>query len=233
MKKKAILGIETSASTCSIALFSEEELIAEKIDSTPNAHAHKIAPFAEELIEIAKENDYEIIAIAISNGPGSYTGLRIGSAFAKGYAFAKNIPIIAISTLKSISSYFIQKEVIEEKSVIIPMIDAGRMEVYTCVLNQSIELLSPISAQIIDEKSFSEYEENEAIYFIGTGALKCKEVLPLKNASFQEIIPMAHHLQYLAFQYYKSQEFVDTAYWEPDYIKPYKVVVAKNKVLNR
>ncbi len=234
MKEKAILGIETSANICSLALFTEDRIIAERVATEVNTHSLSIAPFAEEIVAEAQKDELEIVAVAVSAGPGSYTGLRIGAAFAKGYAFAKNIPLIAVSTLELLTAAFLEEiHSIEGNALIIPMIDAGRMEVYSAIYNVERMLEEAPQAKIVDSNSYNDILVSVPQYFVGTGAIKCQEFLQRKGRCFKHIEPYASSLRRPAFLYYNSEHFVDVAYWTPEYIKPYNVVVAKNKVLNR
>lgn len=230
---KALLAIDTTTSVCSLALLTEEGVIAERTDREANAHAARIAPFAEELMEVAKGEGLEIAGIALSNGPGSYTGLRIGAAFAKGYAFATGLPIVAISTLESLVSGFVSVHELPSEALIIPMVDAGRMEVYTAVYSVTRELLVPPHAAIITGDSFQELNPEVPKYFVGNGAPKCEGTIALSHATFSDWECCARHLRVPAFERLTRGEWADIAYWEPDYIKPYNAIIAKNKVLLR
>lgn len=231
-ERTAFLAVETSSNVCSLALFTASEIIAERTDTEPNAHAKQVALFAKELLEEAKQRGLQVEAIALSSGPGSYTGLRIGTSFAKGYAFATGKPIIAISTLEALASGFLQSNAIPSEATIIPMIDAGRMEVYTASYTSQLKELSAPEAAIITPESFQKLLDTPA-FFIGNGAPKCAQTISLPNASFLPFDCMARNMQKIAFERYAEGRFANLAYWEPDYIKPYNALIAKNKVLNR
>lgn len=231
--RSALLAIETSSNSCSLALLTLSEVVAEQVNTEPNIHAKQIAVFAQELLEEAEQKGLQIEGIALSSGPGSYTGLRIGASFAKGYAFATGKPIVAISTLEALASGFLQSNQLASDACIISMIDAGRMEVYTASYTPLLEEISSPQAAIITDESFQEFAGASPIYFIGNGALKCQDTLQLPNASFQHFECLARNMQKIAFDRYAKGKFVNLAYWEPDYIKPYNAIVAKNKILNR
>ncbi len=233
-ERTALLAIDTSSSVCSLALLTADEVVAERTDREQNAHARQIGVFARELLDIAQEQGLRMEGITLSSGPGSYTGLRIGASFAKGYAFATGKPIIAISTLEALAAGFLQTNNSPEGARIVPMLDAGRMEVYTASYSSSLEELSAPQSMIVTPESFQEEALSALpLYFVGSGAAKCQSVITHADASFISLDCMARNMQKVAFQRYASRQFVDLAYWEPDYIKSYNAVIAKNKVLNR
>ena len=178
---EAILAIDTSTNVCSLALLSREGVIAERIDRKGNEHAALIARFADELKSEASEKGYSIVAVAVSGGPGSYTGLRIGASFAKGYCFASGKPLIAVSTLESLAWGAIEQRLIPQGALIVPMIDAGRMEVYTATYSaEGIQLVAP-QAEIIQPESYTDVPLDTPICLIGNGAAKCADRLPLPD----------------------------------------------------
>jgi tRNA threonylcarbamoyladenosine biosynthesis protein TsaB len=165
-------------------------------------------------------------AIAVSAGPGSYTGLRIGVSTAKGLSYALDIPLITVGTLESMLE---SVEPAEDTALLCPMLDARRMEVYCLLGNNSNDIIEPSNPKIIDESSFEEYLENHIIYFYGNGAEKCKAIIKHKNARFvDEVTPSAINIGKLASNKFKKQEFADLAYFEPEYLKVFHAIKAKN-----
>lgn len=230
---EAILAIDTSTNVCSLALLSREGVIAERIDRKGNEHAALIARFADELKSEAGEKGYSIVAVAVSGGPGSYTGLRIGASFAKGYCFASGKPLIAVSTLESLAWGAIEQRLIPQGALIVPMIDAGRMEVYAATYSaEGIQLVAP-HAEIIQPESYTDVPLDTPICLIGNGAAKCAEVLTDARFRITPTEAFASSLRLPAWQALDQGRTADVAYWVPDYIKPYNAVIAKNKVLNR
>ncbi len=212
-----ILNIETATRNCSLALSQDGKTIALKeIAEAGYSHAEKLHVFIEAIL---KENNVgygDLSAIAVSQGPGSYTGLRIGVSSAKGLCYALNIPLIAIDTMETLA-----KKLNVENGQIIPMLDARRMECFTAVFNSKHEKIREIKAEIIDENSFSDI--SETIHFIGDGASKCKEVLTGSQFVFHDEIefPSANEMSEISFEKYKKSDTVDVAYFEPFYLKDF------------
>lgn len=211
-----ILHIETATKNCSVALSSNNQLIALKELATLSySHAEKLHLFIEELLFEEKLSFQDIQAVAISEGPGSYTGLRIGVAAAKGFCFALNIPLIAIDTLEILA-----KAIQIENGVIIPMIDARRKEVFTTVFDAKYNKIVPTQAKVLEENSFTEFD---LITILGDGSLKASEIMLHPNAIFKTKIcyPSAKEMVSIAFKKYIDKDFVDLAYFEPNYGKEY------------
>lgn len=222
-----ILNIETSSTVCSVSLSKNGELISFKEINDGFTHAENLHVFIEEVIKKASITISQLNAIAISKGPGSYTGLRIGVSAAKGLAFTLNIPLIAIDTLQIITQSALQKD--KSTAIYCPMIDARRMEIYTALYDANLNEQKNTEALIVDEKSVCQYEQYEHIYFFGDGMLKCKAILQsLKNASFiDSIIPSAKAMCKLSYKKYINKEFEDVAYFEPFYLKNFFFVTKK------
>ncbi|OSY88832.1 peptidase M22 [Tenacibaculum holothuriorum] len=222
-----ILNIETATKNCSVSLAKEGKIIAIKELNDGNySHAEKLHPFINEVVEEAQISKSEIDAIAVSKGPGSYTGLRIGVSAAKGLCFSLDKPLISIETLRSLASSITVKD-----GVIVPMLDARRMEVYSSVYDAEGNQAREIKAEIIDKNSFSEYLEKGNVYFLGDGAAKCKEVIQHKNANFiDDKFPSAKEMAALSFHKYKKDDIEDVAYFEPFYLKDFVVTSEKKKV---
>lgn len=220
-----ILQIETATTVCSVSIAQDGRVLAHKELVQRNIHAEVITVFIEEVLIAAGIKYTELNAIAVSCGPGSYTGLRIGVSVAKGLCFALDIPLIAVETLEAMTDGFIDQKSHNDnsKDLLCPMIDARRMEVFTAVFTSSGTRLSPTSAEIIDENSFSDLLKTNKVIFFGDGAAKCSDVLGLdRNA---QIIPQflnsACHLTRRATEKFIAKDFVDTAYFEPYYLKDF------------
>ena len=220
-----ILNIETATKNCSVSIAKNgETIVCKEIAEEGYSHAEKLHVFIEEVIAEAKITVQDLTAIAVSQGPGSYTGLRIGVSAAKGLCFALNIPLIAVDTLQTLAS---QAKVSEGK--IIPMLDARRMEVYSAVFNTALETERPILAEVIDQNSFAAY--TETVYFVGDCADKCKAVLTKENFVFLEEIkyPSAAAMSKISYDKYQKSDTVDVAYFEPYYLKDFMMTTPKKQ----
>lgn len=225
-----ILQIETATQTCSVALSRNGETLLVKEETAQNIHAGSLTLFIDELMKTAGFTYPQLDAIAISKGPGSYTGLRIGVSTAKGLCFALDKPLLAIDTLKMMAAGFVANNK-GYNGLICPMIDARRMEVYTRIFNARLEPLSDTEAKIIDAQSFADELKNQQVTFMGDGALKCAEVLNNENAFFSEAnFNSAAYLSTLAMEAYAQQKFEDVAYFEPYYLKDFMLTQPKKKV---
>ena len=220
-----ILNIETATKNCSVSIAKNgETILCKEIAEEGYSHAEKLHVFIEEIIAEAKISVQDLAAIAVSQGPGSYTGLRIGVSAAKGLCFALNVPLIAVDTLQILAS---QAKVQDGK--IIPMLDARRMEVYSEIFNANLEIEREIQAEVIDENSFKDFTEN--IYFVGDCAEKCKSVLTKENFVFLEDIkyPSASAMSKISFDKYQKSDTVDVAYFEPYYLKDFMMAPPSKK----
>lgn len=220
-----ILNIETATKNCSVSVAKDgKTIVCSELADEGYSHAEKLHVFIEEVIAKAGISVQDLNAIAVSQGPGSYTGLRIGVSAAKGLCYALNIPLIAVDTLKTLAS---QAEVTDGK--IIPMLDARRMEVYSAVFNTDLSVERAIKAEIIDENSFQEYTDK--LYFVGDCADKCKAVLTKENFVFLENIkyPSAQAMSKISFDKYQKSDTVDVAYFEPYYLKDFMITAPSKK----
>ncbi|HRZ98665.1 MAG TPA: tRNA (adenosine(37)-N6)-threonylcarbamoyltransferase complex dimerization subunit type 1 TsaB [Paludibacter sp.] len=223
-----ILHIETSTNVCSIALSEGTTCIFSKSNDDGMNHATLLSPFIAEASDFIKSRNKKIDAIAVSSGPGSYTGLRIGVSTAKGLCYGLDIPLIAISTLEIMAIQALSKVEKDQNALFCPMIDARRMEVYTAIYNSKGEIQKEISAEIINEDSYSEYLENQTVYFFGNGSDKCKETITHPNARFiPNIVPLAENMIELAKKSFDTQKFEDVAYFEPFYLKEFQATTPK------
>jgi tRNA threonylcarbamoyladenosine biosynthesis protein TsaB len=213
-----ILNIETTTTNCSVSLSKEGETLVLKEDySTNYSHAESLHVFIDNVVKSAKIKLSEIDAIAVSKGPGSYTGLRIGVSAAKGLCFALDKPLISVSTLESLSH-----QVKIDNGFIVPMLDARRMEIYSAVFDAHHHQIREIQAQILNKSSFLSYLETDKVYFIGNGVEKTKTIINHKNAVYTENkLPSANELGKLAFEKYKKNDFENLAYFEPFYLKDF------------
>ena len=233
-----ILNIETSTEICSVSLAKNGELLFEKENNKGMNHSALLTIFISEIIEENKLNIKDIDAVAVSMGPGSYTGLRIGVSVAKGLCYALEKPLIAVNTLDAMADYmakninnFVTLDT-DSNILLCPMIDAKRMEVYTALYNPNGAYIKPVSAEIINEQSFSEYFEKHKILFFGNGAEKCKKQITHSNAIFAGLSKTsARFMQGIAENKYNNKEFEDIAYFEPLYLKDFVAITPKNKVL--
>ena len=218
-----ILNIETATKNCSVALAKEGiTILCKEIAEEGYSHAERLHVFIEEIISEAGIQLKDLAAIAVSQGPGSYTGLRIGVSTAKGLCYALDIPLIAVDTLKALAS-----KVMVSDGLIVPMIDARRMEVYSAVFSADLERKREVLAEIITENSFEDFTEK--VYFVGDCNEKCKTVLTKENFVFLDEIkyPSANEMADLSFDKYKKSDTVDVAYFEPYYLKDFLIAPAK------
>ena len=216
-----ILGIETSTEICSVAIGLNGICIAQKSLPIPNGHASLLHQLVNQTLLESGHNLHDLQALAISMGPGSYTGLRVGVSAVKGYAYALNIPVITINTLQSLSVHFLGLHP-ETNALLVPMIDARRMEVYTATYNHNFETLQETSAKVVDESSFSKLLQKNKLAFFGNGSEKCQDILSHPNASFYPDIKCnAGGLIPLAQRAFEIGNFANLAYFEPYYLKDF------------
>ncbi len=220
-----ILNIDTSTTVCSVALSAEGECLSMRKDESGNNHSRVIGVFTQQLLQEADSNGWKVAAVALSQGPGSYTGLRIGTSFAKGLCYGMDIPLIAIPTLKIMAWAVAQRlkaEGVHSDALLCPMIDARRMEVYSAVYDMELNEAEAVSAKIIDQESFSDLLANRKIYFFGNGSNKCKDAITSHNATFIDgVNPLATDMAVMAHEAYNKKEFADVAYFEPFYLKDF------------
>lgn len=221
-----ILNIETATTNCSVSLAKNGETIAIRENNTPNySHAEQLHVFIAECIEAANVSLSDVDAVAVSKGPGSYTGLRIGVSAAKGLCFALEIPLISIATLKSMAS-----QVTGDYDLIIPVLDARRMEVYSAVFDRDLNQIRATEAEIIEIKSFGKYFQNKKTIVLGSGAQKIKETLTNTSIAYEtDCVPSAKEMALLSYQKYLKNDFEDVAYFEPYYLKDFVLQTKQKK----
>ncbi len=232
MEKKYILLLETATDSCSVALAENNTIVAEKYINEPKAHASLLARYICDILEENKLTMDDCSAVAVSKGPGSYTGLRVGVSCAKGLCYGASKPLISVCTLATIAQMALDNKLYTGESdfLIVPMIDARRMEVYTANFNSKGEQLTPVEAKILDETSYSEELAAGPVLFTGNGAEKFKALVgDNPNAFFAPQEPHAAGMRVIAANKLESGEFEDNAYFEPFYLKDF--VAGKPKKL--
>lgn len=228
-----LLALETSSAVCSVALFKGANLLGVSELRIDKSHSSHITVMASQLVENCGYTLKDLSAVAVSGGPGSYTGLRIGSSTAKGLCYALDIPLLEVSTLYALAKQTIDSVANAKDYLFCPMIDARRMEVYTCLLNANLEEELPVAPLVLDEHSFEGELAKQPIIFFGSGAAKFKEMKGgNQNALFVEgVQPSAKPIGELALAKFERQAFEDVAYYEPFYLKDvYITSPTKNKI---
>lgn len=226
-----ILNIETSTEVCSVAVSQDGANIFHIEDLEGPSHAAKLGTFVDEALSFTDNHAIPFDAVAVSCGPGSYTGLRIGVSMAKGICYARNLHLLAVPTLEILCvPLLLGNEELPEDALLCPMIDARRMEVYTAVYDRALKPVVDTCAKVIDESSFAELLEQHPVYFFGNGASKCRGCIEHPNAHFVDgILPLAKNMCPLSEKAHVREEFKDVAYFEPFYLKEF--VATKSKKL--
>ena len=221
-----ILNIETTTTNCSVSLSFDGETLVLKEDYNINySHAERLHVYIDAVLKEANIEPSQLNAIAVSKGPGSYTGLRIGVSAAKGICYALNKPLISISTLKALAH-----QVQINEGVIVPMLDARRLEVYSAIFDTSYNQIRDTQAQVLDETSFISYLNKDKVTFIGNGVAKTKELISHSNAIFiDDKLPSANEMSQLAYAKYKKNDIEDVAYFEPYYLKDFVALKPQSK----
>ncbi len=224
--KKIILLIETATESCSVALACDGAVISEKYINEPKSHASLLAKYIKDILEENSLTVKDCAAVAVSEGPGSYTGLRVGVSCAKGLCYGADKPLIGVGTLDTIAQCAVDNRLAgeyadDENLLIVPMIDARRMEVYTAVFDSKCNALTATEAHILTEESFSKELKEHKVLFTGNGAEKFKSVINHPNAIFAPQMPHASGMRVVAESMYNKKEFKDCAYFEPFYLKEF------------
>ncbi len=228
----AILAVETATTNCSVALMSNEAVLVEKSINEGYSHAEKLTLLIQEVLQEGDIKLQQVDAIAISKGPGSYTGLRIGTSTAKGICYGLNIPLISVDTLLAMAYDYMQDTDPHPVDWMVPMLDARRMEVYHAICNSNLSFIKSPQPLILDESSFvEELKTGKSIAFIGDGAIKLQPFLnEFPNAYFRtQQIPQARAIGKLAVQKFNLSQFENTAYFEPQYLKEFMPTQKKSK----
>jgi tRNA threonylcarbamoyladenosine biosynthesis protein TsaB len=233
MSAPLILHIETSTAVCSVALSKGLQLLALKEDCGGRNHARQLAVFIDEILKEQKFAVSQLDAVSVSEGPGSYTGLRVGVSTAKGICYGAQKPLIAVNSLQSLAFLAIENHLLPTSDcLIVPMIDARRMEVYTAVFDASGKLFQATEAKIIDANSFNTLlAQQHRLVFLGDGAEKCSHIVVHENAVFVAQQASASGMIKPALEIFTRQQFVNTAYFEPFYLKDFVVSTTARKKL--
>lgn len=218
-----ILHIETSTNVCSVAVSQDGECIFDKEDFSGPNHAERLGEYVDEALSFADSHAIPVDAVAVSSGPGSYTGLRIGVSMAKGICYGRNIPLLSVPTLELLSvPVLLGHDEIEDDALICPMLDARRMEVYAAVYNKALQPVRLIQADVVDADTYKEWLDRHPVYFFGNGAAKCMETINHPNAHFiKDIVPLAKWMFPLAEKKMAKGETEDVAYFVPFYLKDF------------
>ena len=226
-----ILHIETSTEACSVAV-SEDGLVEFKREDLQGpSHAVQLGVFVDEALSFVDSHAMPLDAVAVSCGPGSYTGLRIGVSMAKGICYGRDLPLIALPTLEVMCVPVLLQQELPEDALLCPMIDARRMEVYAAVYDRALNVVREIGADIVDETSYLNFLEEHPVYFFGNGAAKCKEKITHPNAHFIDYVrPLARWMFPLAEKANVNRDFKDVAYFEPFYLKEFVASLPKKLI---
>ena len=239
MSNALIIHIETATDICSVAISRGEKLLALKESAAERNHASLLSTYIRECMKEAGTNYDELDAVAVSKGPGSYTGLRIGVSTAKGLAYARDKKLLSCGTLENMAHAALENkelaslvEKYSKKLLLCPMLDARRMEVYSAFYDTDLKLRREVAADIIDESSYRSLLEEGPVVFFGNGAPKCREMLQHKNAHFvEELNPSAAAMIRPVLEREKRSEYENVAYFEPYYLKDFVATIPKKKVL--
>ena len=224
-----MLNIETSTDVCSVAISDNGQVIFNKEDHSGPNHAVKLGVYVDEALSFIDAHGIPLEAVAVSCGPGSYTGLRIGVSMAKGICYGRDVKLISIPTLELMAvPVLLGEHPTEEDALIVPMLDARRMEVYAKVMDRALKEVRPIQADIVDADTYKEYLDRGTVYFFGNGAEKCMEVINHPNARLVKgIEPLAKNMAPLAEKRFVEGKFEDVAYFVPFYLKDFVAKMPK------
>jgi len=234
-----ILCLETSTEVCSVAIVENGKATDFREDVSGQNHSKLLTGFIAQLLESSRLKASDFDAVAVSEGPGSYTGLRIGVSAAKGFCYAAGIPLIAISSLEAMASHIVENPSryqieIQPNDLFVPMIDARRMEVYTAIYTADLNSVVKVKALVVEQDSLDEYVEESRLFLFGNGSAKCSNILVNQAVSFIDgVYASSRYMATLANQKFQRGEFVDVAYFEPFYLKDFIATVPKNSVLER
>ena len=223
-----ILHIETSTDVCSVAVSEDGQVIFDQEDHSGPNHAERLGTMVDEALSFTDNHAIPFDAVAVSCGPGSYTGLRIGVSMAKGVCYGRNLKLIAVPTLELLCVPILLREIPEEDALLCPMLDARRMEVYAGIYNRGLKPIRPIQADIVDKDTYKAYRDEHPVYFFGKKKKKCQDAISHPNAHFIENInPIAKWMQPLAEKRFLNEQFEDVAYFVPFYLKDFVAKLPK------
>jgi len=227
-KMSTILHIETSTNVCSVAVSEDSQVIFQQDDHSGLGHAEKLGTMVDEALSFTDNHAIPFDAVAVSCGPGSYTGLRIGVSMAKGICYGRNLKLIAVPTLELLCVPVLLREIPEEDALLCPMLDARRMEVYAGIYDRALKPVREIGADVVTEETYKDYLDKQPVYFFGNGAAKCMETINHPNAHLIEgIDPLAKWMQPLAERRLLNEQFEDVAYFVPYYLKDFVAKMPK------
>jgi len=234
-----ILNIETATPVCSVALSRNGELVQIRENREGRSHASLLSYFIEDILKKQDIGVSDLDAVSISKGPGSYTGLRIGVSTAKGLCYGADLPLIALSTLQALSQGLLchleeNPDVVQpdDQTLLVPMLDARRMEVYSALLDRDLRFMREVQPEIIDASSYRGWLDRYTLVFFGSGAAKTSEVVRHPNAIFiEDIVPSARHMRELSLQQYRQGSFEDVAYFEPFYLKEFMATKPRKNII--
>jgi tRNA threonylcarbamoyladenosine biosynthesis protein TsaB len=220
-----LLSIETSTLGCSVALHEHGKLLHSVETQVPQSASSQLTVMIQKALNESQKKAAELKGVMVTAGPGSYTGLRIGVATAKGLCYALDIPLVSVNTLELLAYQFIKSQKWDvSKSLLCPMLDARRMEVYTMLMDSELNILRPTEAKVIDDTSYVDLLENNSVYFFGDGAAKCQEFIKHPNAHFvSDFIPLARYLGEMGFEKWAKNQLEDIASFEPFYLKDFLI----------
>lgn len=226
-----ILSIETSTDVCSVAMSENGQCIFKKEDHSGPNHAVSLGVYVDEALSFTDNHAIPLGAVAVSSGPGSYTGLRIGVSMAKGICYGRDVPLLSVPTLEVMAVPVLLNHEIEDDALLCPMIDARRMEVYSAIYDRALKQQREIRADVVDGDTYREFLDQHPVYFFGNGAAKCMETINHPNAHLiKGIEPLAKYMFPLAERKWVQEEFEDLAYYVPFYLKDFVAKMPK-KVL--
>lgn len=226
-----ILHIETSTQVCSVAVSEDSHVIFQQEDHSGPNHAERLGSMVDEALSFTDNHAIPFDAVAVSCGPGSYTGLRIGVSMAKGICYGRNLKLIAVPTLELMCVPVLLREMVEENALLCPMIDARRMEVYAGIYDRALKEVRPVGADVVDAETYKQWLDERPVYFFGNGAAKCMETINHPNAHLIEgIEPLAKWMQPLAERRLLNGQTEDVAYFEPFYLKDYVAKMPKKLI---
>ena len=226
-----LLHIETSTDVCSVAVSEDSHVIFHQDDHSGPNHAERLGTMVDEALSFTDNHAIPFDAVAVSCGPGSYTGLRIGVSMAKGICYGRNLKLIAVPTLELLCVPILLREIPEEDALLCPMLDARRMEVYAGLYDRALKPVREIGADIVTEDTYKEYLDVRPVYFFGNGAKKCMDVINHPNAHLIEgIEPLAKWMQPLAERRLLNEQFEDVAYFTPFYLKDFVAKMPKKLI---
>lgn len=225
-----ILSIDTATDICSVALGYDGELRDKMESAEDRSHAKLLTVLIQDILDKNGLQVSDLDAVAVSEGPGSYTGLRIGVSAAKGMCYVSKLPLIGISTLKTIAAGYLMNNDISNETVLLPMLDARRMEIYYAEYDSLLNEKITATPLVVNEDSFKEYDTKNEVVFLGSGAQKCRNILSLKNATYvTDVLNKAEFMIDIAEKSFRNKKFVDVAYFEPAYLKPFIATQPKKK----